>query len=156
MAARKGKDLAQISRELRKMNNKQMATRFRKELRAAASPLVPAVRASIRRLPSSRGYSASGLRGRLSRATKLEVRTTGKEAGVAIRVDGRKMPAHQRAVPAYMEGTKKRWKHPVYGRRSLWVSQGAHPYFYRVMAAAGGRARTAVGRVMDQVSKDIT
>lgn len=157
MAPRSGKDLAQISRELKRMNDKELKKRFTKELRTAAKPLVPAVRASIRGIPSSRPYKASGLRGQMSRATGLQVKTAGKQASVVIRVDGRKMPPKAKAVAAYMEGTKPRpWRHPVYGHRQVVVQQDPHPYFYRVMRVAGTRARSAVGRVMDQVSKDIT
>ncbi|MFI0900561.1 hypothetical protein [Streptomyces sp. NPDC020983] len=138
------------------MDDKELLKRFRKELRAAGKPLVPLVRASIRRIPSSRPYSAQGLRGQLSRATGLEVKTVGRQASAAIRVDGRKMPNKARSVQAYMEGTKPRWRHPVFGN-TVWVQQPAHPYFFKVVApAAGPRARAAVNRVMDSVSKDIT
>jgi hypothetical protein len=153
---RHGKDLAQISRELRRMNDKEMLKRFRKELRVAASPLVPAVRASIAAIPSTRPYSSDGLRGQMSRATGLQVKTVGKQASVVIRVDGRKMPNHSRAVQSYMEGVKSPWRHPVYGNREVWVRQEPNPYFYKVMDRAGPRARLAVNRVLDQVSKDIT
>jgi hypothetical protein len=153
---RHGKDLAEISRELRRMNDKEMLKRFRKELRAAATPLVPAVRASIAAIPSSRPYSADGLRGHMSRATTLQVRTVGKQASVVIRVDGRKMPPRSRAVQSYMEGVKSPWRHPVYGNREVWVKQEPNPYFYKVMDRAGPLARLAVNRVLDQVSKDIT
>ncbi len=156
MARRTGKDLAQISRELREMNDKELAKRFRKELRVAAAPLVPAVRASIRAIPSTRPYAADGLRGQMSRATSLQVKTVGKQASVIIRVDGRKMPPRSKAVQAYMEGIKPRWRHPVYGNYEVWVQQPPNPYFYKVMAAAGPRARVAVYRVLNQVSKDIT
>lgn len=151
---RTGKDLAQISRELRKMDNKELSKRFRKELRAAAAPLVPAVRASIRGIPSKRAYSADGLRGQMSRATTLQVKTVGRQASVILRVDGRKMPPNK-AIQSYVEGKKSPWRHPVFGH-DVWVKQDPNPYFYKVMAAAGPRARLAVNRVLDQVSKDIT
>jgi hypothetical protein len=153
---RTGKDLAQISRELRKMDDKELLKRFRKELRVAAAPLVPAVRASIRAIPSKQRYKADGLRGQMSRATTLQVKTVGKQASVVIRVDGRKMPNRSKAVQSYMEGIKSPWRHPVYGNREIWVKQEPNPYFYKVMAGAGPRARLAVNRVLSQVSKDIT
>jgi hypothetical protein len=153
--SRTGKDLKQISRELRRMNDKELLRRFRKDLRASAAPLVPAVRASIRAIPSKRPYSSDGLRGRMVRATNLQVKTTGKQASVIIRVDGRKMPAGAKAVQSYMEGVKPRWRHPVYGH-AWYVQQPPSPYFYRTVASAGPRARAAVARVLNQVSKDIT
>ncbi|MFI0897063.1 hypothetical protein [Streptomyces sp. NPDC020983] len=148
--------MTRISRELRRMDDKELLKRFRRELRAAAKPLVPAVRASIRAIPSSRPYTAAGLRGQLSRATGLEAKTTGRQAAVIIRVDGRKMPTKAKSLQAYMEGTKPRWRHPVYGNRKVIVQQSPHPYFFTVMRASGPRARVAVNRVIDQVSKDIT
>lgn len=133
-----------------------MLKRFRKELRSAAKPLVPSVRASIRQIPSKRPYTATGLRGQMSRATGLQVKTAGRQASVVIRVDGRKMPTRAKAVQSYMEGIKPRWRHPVYGNRETWVQQPAHPYFYKIVRMGGPRARLAVNRVLDQVSRDIT
>jgi hypothetical protein len=155
---RHGRDLARVVRELRGMDKPEVLKRFRKELRAAAKPLVPAVRASIRQIPSKRPYSAAGLRGQLSRATKLEVKTTGRQASVVIRVDGRKMPSGARAVQSYMEGERPyhRWRHPVFGNDDNWVQQRPNPYFYRVMSVAGAAARRAVNKVMDDISKEIT
>ncbi|CAG6392777.1 hypothetical protein NMG29_06660 [Streptomyces cocklensis] len=156
MELKHGRDLTRISRELRKMDDRELLKRFRRELRAAAKPLVPAVRASIRQIPSSRPYTAAGLRGQMARATGLEVKTTGRQAAVIIRVDGRKMPVKAKALQAYMEGTKPKWRHPVFGNRNVYVQQQPHPYFFTVMRTGGTRARLAVNRVIDQVSKDIT
>lgn len=157
-------DLRRISRELRRMDDKELKKRFRKELRKAAAPLVPKVRASIRSIPAKRGYSAAGLRGRMSRATRLEVKTTGRNAGVAIRVDGRKMPSGQKRLPALMEGegvqrgrrVDTRWRHPVFGNREVWVQQDSHPYFFPVVGMAGPASRRAVTKVLDGISRDIS
>jgi hypothetical protein len=136
------------------MDDAELKKRFRKELRAAAAPLVPKVRAAIRAVPSTRGYSPAGLRGALSQATRLELKTTGKQAGVAIRVDGRKMPSHMKSLPSMVEG-KKRWRHPVFGH-DVWVNQTPHPYFYDALRVAGPVSRRAVSRVLDGISKDIS
>ncbi|MFJ8153970.1 hypothetical protein [Streptomyces sp. NPDC094468] len=148
-------DMRRIARELGRMDDKELKKRFRKELRKAAAPLVPKVRASIRRIPSKQRYTPDGLRGTLARATRLEVKTTGREAGVAIRVDGRKMPAHMKSLPSMVEG-KKRWRHPVFGNREVWVDQPKQPYFYNVVRAAGPASRRAVYRVLDGISRDIS
>lgn len=150
-------DLRRIAKELRAMDDKQLKKKFTKELRAAARPLVPLTRKAIRAIPSSRSYSAAGLRGRMSKAVRTEVKTTGKRASVAVRVDGRKMANKQGALPAYMEGAKRPWRHPVYGNRDAWVVQAARPYFYKTLRPkAGPAARKAVNRVITEVSKEIT
>ncbi|MET9086167.1 hypothetical protein ABZX77_30550 [Streptomyces sp. NPDC004237] len=148
-------DMRRIARELRRMDDAELKKRFRRELRKAAAPLVPVVRASIRGIPSKRAYSPGGLRGTLAKATRLEVKTTGREAGVAIRVDGRKMPAHMKSLPSMVEG-KKRWRHPVFGNREVWVDQPKHPYFYNVVRVAGPASRRAVNKVLDGISRDIS
>lgn len=150
---RTSNDLRRITRELRRMDNKEITKRFRKELRAAAKPLVPVVRASIQSIPSRTGDGS--LRAAMSRAVRVEVKTTGRQAGVAIRVDGRKMPAHMKSLPSMVEG-KKRWRHPVFGNRDVWVQQPSHPYFYKVVGPAGAESRRAVSRVLDGITHDIS
>lgn len=151
-----GDDLRRISRELKRMDRPEILKRFRKELRAVAKPLVPVVRTSIRGIPSKRAYAADGLRGRLSKATRLEVKTTGSRAQVKIIVDGRKMPSHAGSLPAYMEGKKKPWRHPVFGNREVWVAQQPpHPYFYSALRTAGPAARVAVDRAITGITRDI-
>lgn len=156
MTMRTGRDLKRISKELRGMDNREIRKRFGKELRAAAKPMVPAVRAAIRNIPSKRAYSADGLRGRMAKATKLEVRTVGKDAGVRIRVDGRKMPDKQKALQSYMEGVKPRWRHPVFGNTDVWVQQKPQPYFFRTVEPLGARTQIRVIKAIDKVAKDIT
>lgn len=153
---RTGKELRRIAAELRRMDNKEIKREFTRELRAAAKPLVPAVRQSIRQIPSKRPYSGDGLRGRMARAVKLEVRTVGRDAGVRIRVDGRKMPTHEKALQSYMEGLKKPWRHPVYGNREVWVKQDPKPYFYKVVRPLGIASRVQVNRAIDRVAKKIS
>lgn len=152
---RGGRELRRITKGLREVGDgREIKKRFTKELRAAAKPLVPAVRASILAIPTS-GSMGTGLRRRIARAVRLTVRTTGRSAGVSIAVDGRKMLPGEGALPAYMEGTKKPWRHPVFGG-DTWVTQTPRPYFYRVVRPLGQKSRTAVNKVLDEVTKDIT
>ncbi|QTD96966.1 hypothetical protein [Streptomyces cyanogenus] len=152
---RTGEELRRISAQLRRLDNPELKKRFRKELRAVAKPLVPLVRESIRNIPSKRGYSPEGLRAQMAKAVRVEVRTTGKDANVSIRVDGRKMPTHMRSLPSMAEG-KKRWRHPVFGNREVWVTQTSRPYFYKVVRPAGAASRRAVNRVLDGITRDIS
>lgn len=138
------------------MDDKRLKKEFRKGLRAAAKPMVPAVRAAIQQIPSKQPYQSDGLRGLMSKAVKLEVKTTGRQAGVRIRVDGRRMPAHMRALQAYMEGKKKPWRHPVWGNREVWVKQDPKPYFYKTVMPMASRARQGVNRAADRVAQQIT
>jgi hypothetical protein len=152
---RGGGELVRINRALRAMDNPEVTRRFRRELREAARPLVPQVRASIQAIPSRTGNGS--LRAEMAKATRIEVRTAARDANVSIRVDGRKMPTGRRSLQAYMEGTKKPWRHPVFGNREVWVRQEPKPYFFRVVEpSAGPRSRAAVNRVLDSISRDIS
>ena len=152
---RTGGDLKRIAAELRIQGNGALKAEFRKTMRTAARPLVPAVRSAIRQIPSSRNYSADGLRGRMSRAVKLEIKTTGIQAGVRLRVDGRKMPDREKALQSYMEGVKKPWRHPVYGNRENWVKQDAHPYFYKTVNRFGPATRLNVAKAAEGIARKI-
>lgn len=152
-----GKDLERIARELREVGNgREIRKRLTREIRRELAPAVLAVRREIAAIPT-KGEGSSGLRQRMARATRLQVRTAGRDAGATIRVDGRKMPDGQRRLPSYMEGkAKKPWRHPVYGNRAVWAVQPAHPYFFRVVEPFGVRARVGVQRVADAIARDIT
>lgn len=156
ITVRTSRDLRRIATELRRMNDKKLKAEFRKELREAAKPMVPAVRQAIQQIPSSQPYRPEGLRGLMSKAVRLEVKTTGRQAGVRIRVDGRKMPTHMRALQAYMEGKKHPWRHPVWGNREVWVKQDPHPYFYKTVMPMSVRARAGVNKAADRVAQQIT
>lgn len=152
-----GVQLRTVARRLRDMDDRKAGALFRRELRAAAAPLVPAVRASIGKIPSKSGGPRRGqLRRDMQRATKLYVRTSGPLTGVVIMVDGRKMPAGEKSLPAYEEGTKPHWRHPVFGK---WLpgqaDQPPHPYFYSTVRPLGVFSRAAVGRAMSRTESYI-
>lgn len=151
-----GTELRRISKELRTMGDgKEIKKRFSRDLRAAAAPLVPAVRSAIAAIPATSG-DHTGLRTEMARATGLTVRTTGRQASVSIQVDGRKMPSGRKALQAYMEGLKRPWRHPVFGNRDVWVTQQPHPYFFRTVRPLGVASRIVVNRTISKITRDIS
>ncbi|MGH3097869.1 MAG: hypothetical protein ACRDMV_17950 [Streptosporangiales bacterium] len=151
---RGGQKLRQITAELNRMGDgHQVRTRFSRELRATARPMVADVRASIMAIPTH-GSKHTGLRARMAAATSLHVNVSARGAAVWVIVDGRKMPPGQGSLPAYMEGSKPRWQHPVYGVGV--VTQASHPYFAPVVRRYGPKTRRAVYDVVDGISDDIT
>jgi hypothetical protein len=141
-------------------DGKQLMKELRTELRAVARPLVPKVRAAWLSAPSKgrTGRPGPSLRALLAKATRIEVRTTGKSAGVNIRTDGRKMPSGMKALPGYAEGVRRRpWRHPVHGDRNTWVTQQPFPRFYAAVqpdeAAAQRAATDAVDKVLNKIAR---
>ena len=151
---RGGGDLRRVSAELRRMGDGgELLRAYRRELRAAAAPMVPAVRAAIAAIPAA-GPASTGLRKRLQRATRLQSRTTGKYAGIRVLVDPKKMPSGEKSLPEEMEGTK-RWRHPVFGNRSSWVTQQPHPYFFKTVEPLGARSRAGVAAATAAVERQV-
>ncbi len=152
---RTGPELARIVRELKKMGDgKEIVKRFRSELRSASKPILPAVRTSIGNIPSKQ--QKHSLRKEMQRASTLSITTSGRSAGIVVRVDGRKMPDRKGSLPAYMEGTKKRWRHPVFGNRDNWVDQSKHPYFDPTMHKFVPVILRAIDKVVSEIAKDVT
>jgi hypothetical protein len=146
-------------------DGKELMKELRGELRAVARPLVPKVRAAWLSAPS-KGHGTStrkrrgqpDLRKLFAQATRIEVRTTGKSAGVRIRTDGRKMPDGMKALPGYAEGIRRRpWRHPVHGDRETWVVQEPFPRFFAAVqpdeAAARRAATDAVDKVLNKIAR---
>ncbi|HEY3261846.1 MAG TPA: hypothetical protein VGJ95_16540, partial [Pseudonocardiaceae bacterium] len=116
-------DLKRASKALRGHGDgKRLRKELVAELKAAAAPSVPRVKAAWMAAPSQ-GHG-SGTRGRrdqpnirklLADSTWVQARLTGKEAGVRVRSDGRKLPDGMKALGGYAEGIRRRpWRHPAY------------------------------------------
>jgi hypothetical protein len=154
-------DLKHASKALRNHGDgKQLRKELIAELKAAAAPSVPRVQAAWMAAPSQGWPSTPDLRKLLADSTWVQARLTGKEAGVRIRSDGRKMPDQMKALPGYAEGIRRRpWRHPVRGNREVWVTQQPFPGkpFHTAAAVDEARARRAcndaVDRVFDQIER---
>jgi|SRR5215216_3460646 len=152
-------DLKAVNKALKQLEDgKEIRKQLSRELREIARPLVPRVRQAWLSAPSTQGPGRGqpDLRVLLAKATRAEVRLTGKSAGVTIRTDGRRMPSGMKALPGYAEGIRRRrWRHPVYGNRNTWVQQQPFPRFYDAVqpdeAAAAQAIERAVLRVMNQI-----
>jgi hypothetical protein len=156
-----GTDLRVVSAKLRKAGaDKAVRRQFSRNLRAAAAPMVPAVRASIAAIPVKEGGRSSGLRKRMQKATRLKVRTVGKSASVQILVDPKKMPDGQKALPQYMEGAEghTRWRHPVFAPHGTEpiIQQPPKPYFFKTVRRLGVTSRLAAAKVVRDITKEIT
>jgi hypothetical protein len=159
-------DLKAINKALKQASDgKEIRKQLGKQLRGQIRPMVASVKAAWLSAPSQ-GHKTStrarrgqpDLRKLLAKATAGQVRFTGKEAGVRVRTDGRKMPDHMKALPGYAEGIRRRpWRHPVFGDREMWVTQPKFPRFYEAVqpneAAARRQVIEAVDAVFDQIAR---
>jgi hypothetical protein len=153
-------DLRAVNRALgQAANGKELKKELRGRLREVGRPLAAKVKTAWLSAPSGRGKPrrrGGSLRSSFARATRLEVRLTGKEAGVRVRTDGRKMPDGMKSLPGYAEGVRRRpWRHPVYGDRDTWVTQQPFPRFYQAAQPNEHQARRACEEAVEAVFKKI-
>jgi hypothetical protein len=159
------KDLRDLNKAFKGVaDGKELRAELRTGLRDILKPIVPEVRAAYRASPSmghggmSRAQMARpDLRALLAKATRVEVKLTGRQAGARIRVDGRKMPSGLRGLPKAWEAEGgARWRHPAWGRRrDPWIQQRPRPLFYRIVEPHAEPAARAVEEVAGRVLKKL-
>lgn len=112
---------------------------MRKRLNAAAKPIVAEVKQAALNLPSSvekgdapKDYqNLFSLRRAIASSVKSRFNGTGKGGVLSIRVsttDFMAKSGRPRTIPYYLEGRKRRWRHPVFGNKDNWVDQEAKPF----------------------------
>lgn len=158
-------DLKRLAKDLRQhADGKALRKELTGGMRDALRPLIPQVRAAYLAAPSggspkSRSRATQpDLRVLLAKSVRLEVRTAGKLAGARIRADGRRMPNRMKSLPAYWEPerSRRRWRHPVFGNREVWVQQPAPgPTFYRVLAPHADDTARVIERVVNDVRRKL-
>jgi len=154
--------LTELRRALsREADGKQRVRQLNKELKDAAKPIVPLVRANIMALPSknqSRILGHKPLRKRLSRAVTVQVRY-GSRAGVFVFMNPRKMPDGEKALPAYFERKTGQplLRHPVFGNRQAWVTQltPQEGYFTRSLGGIEQRVTRKIEQIIDDTKRRV-
>ena len=74
---------------------------------------------------SEKRERARGLRESVARGVRLSNVKKGRNSGIVIRSSGTYLPPDQKKLPRAMNRGK--WRHPVFGDRSVWVEQTATP-----------------------------
>ena len=130
------------------------------ELAKTARPFAPLVRAAILNIPV-KGLvpykQPPGLRLRIAKTVTPFATITPGLVVIGLKIQPNKMPSGQYSLPLGMQGAK-RWRHPVFGNREVWVAQGnaPHPYFYEVMTPLGPASRRAIERALENLSRQIS
>jgi len=158
------KDLKALNKAFKNVaDGKELRKEFTTGLRNVLKPLVPEVRAAFKASPSM-GHGGmshaqanrADLRALLAKATRVEVKLTGKQAGARIRVDGRRMPSGLRGLPKAWEAEAgARWRHPTWGNRQNWVQQRSRPLFYRIVAPKAEGAAREIEQIANRVVRKL-
>lgn len=136
-------------------DGRELRRDLRRGLRAAAEPAAALARGSILAMGvGGLDRAVPPLRTAIAAATKVQVHTGLKSAGVAVRVGKTTMPRGFRNAPKRLNA-RKGWRHPVFGT-DRWVTQRGKPgWFDLSMKTARPTARAAVGKAMDDVARRI-
>lgn len=174
----RGVSLNVIARNLRNMDDRQVAAIFKRHLEEAAKPFPARVRQAVYAIPvkdhADKPWQRahSGLRARIAQCVSLtswdDDRVFGhRAAGVSVWVDVRKMIPDYKTLPLYMEGVHEnrlhsytRWRHPVYGPSLRnpepgWSQQESHPYFRPAVEPLGRAAKEAMNAALDDITRQI-
>lgn len=175
-------EFRKLARDLRAAGNGKLTRRLRAGMRRAAEPMLADAKANVSAI-TSKGVRGSGtadraafvagrsrrltervqerikghtgLRAATAHATRLEVTTTGGNAGVRLRCSRNQMPANQRKLPVHLNTGK--WRHPTHGNREAWVTQTATPpgWFSRSVQNHGPRVRDAADVVVNELIAEV-
>ena len=161
-------DLQRLGKELKRSGKKDLQKETLKRMRAPVQKLVPDVRSAVRALPGSSTGERSArslaerprsLRDAVARGVQVKSSLSGKYVGIRIRVDPRHLPRGSKALPKYLEGTKRPWRHPTFGRRDNpkdWQQQRPHPYFYPTIHAHIPAIKAQIAEIVQEITKKIT
>jgi hypothetical protein len=138
---------AEVARRLRKAGRGDLQRRMVRSIRREGGPALNSVRQAWLTVevtslaPNDRGGHgrpdrSTGLRRRVSRATRIAV----QQRGIKIYVSGKAVDPNYPSLPFYLNGFPRRrpWRHQVFGNRNVWVAQRGQEVFY---PAAAGHAR---------------
>jgi len=164
-----GGSLAVISRELRRMDGRQVTTIFRQRLDVAARSYPMRIRAAALAIPVKPEGRHTGLRARIAGCVSYSsgIDLTGQEpkAYASLWIDPRKMEPDYKTLPLYMEGVREkvgrdnrgysRWRHPVFGDREVWRGQPSHPFFYPPADPFGRAADAAIREALGDITRKL-
>ena len=149
--ARGADQLEDLGRAL-KHADKQLKKDMLRAFREAGKPVVKDIKARAGdSLPASGGFAS-----RVARSTiGVRTRLSGKSTGIRIQASGKKG-----ATTATIKGLDEsgEWRHPVWGNRSVWVSQsaaGAIGWFSEPIEDNEGRLRSELLDAMDRTAEAI-
>lgn len=130
--------------------DKVLRKELRKALTDAADPLTGAVREAIEASPS--GHDGT-LRGEVSRTVTSAVRFAGSQVTLSVTSAGARMPGGKGDLPAYLNG--KGWRHPVYGRRSVFQRSRATGWFDQTISDRADSLRGSVESALDETRRKL-
>jgi hypothetical protein len=133
---------------------KEVKKELRRALREAVKPLVPKARASVLGQASQGKGKGPSLRADMARAVEVKVDLGGRNPGVRLRLNGRKLRGRPPGLVAMYEGTIP-WRHPVFGDTEKWAAQSHRGFLTEVGRAGESTVASDIEKAMDDIGRKI-
>ena len=130
---------------------KEVKKELRKGLREAVKPLVPKARGSV--LGQASKGRGTGLRKDMARAVEVKIDLGGRNPGVRLRLNGRKLNGRPAGLVGMYEGVVP-WRHPVFGT-GTWVSQPHRGFLTEVGRAGEADVARGAAKTMNDIGRKI-
>lgn len=154
--------LRRLAKDLRKHEEgREIRKGVVRSLKDVANEVVRAEKAAVLALPSKGENARRGrrsLRRRFATATQSRVRASGKDAGVSVLINPKRMPEGQQNLPAYWNRERgyERLRHPVFGDPDTWVQdQHVTPWFYETARPYETVTQRRLIGVLDAAARDL-
>ncbi|MFD0074254.1 hypothetical protein ACFVIY_17655 [Streptomyces sp. NPDC127166] len=159
--------LVDLSRRLRAAGGPRLQANLVRRVRRAAEPLKNDLQQTIRTLPIDAEPRKKGKRGgaspttrplraTIAEAVRISVRTT-RPVGARVWMDRWSLPPDLQKMPAVMNSSNGRIRHPVFGNKKRWANQWTTPLWWdKTVRAHTPRMQAEVARVLDDVRRTIT
>ncbi|MYV58043.1 hypothetical protein [Streptomyces sp. SID3212] len=148
-----GSEIKKISDQLREID-RTLPAKFRKDLKAAAKPLVVQAKAAAKEIPITRP-DRRRLRKKIATGIALQV-STGKRARIRVVT---RMPDSKTAIIPRGLGSPAGFRHPVFGDANQWVVQhAANPannWFMNSMQNGHADAEARIKETLREARRDI-
>lgn len=145
-----GDEFHKLARRLKKAGEVELSKKLNKTIKEIAKTVADEQKAAVKALPA-KGAKHTGLRSRVAGKVRVQVKTTGSDAGVRIQVDKAGTLGN---MPAYLNIGS--WRHPYFGNKKVWFKQEVPPgWFDKPAEKSGPAARKELLGVMEDVAEKI-
>lgn len=147
-----GKELKVIADKLREID-KKLPNKFRKDLKAAAKPLMMKAKENAKKIPVKKPDKRR-LRRKIATGVAIQV-SVGKRARIRIVT---RMPDTGTAIIPRGLSTDKGFRHPVFGDKTKWVVQraaGSGNWFMDAMQDGNADAQARIKATLEEAKREI-
>lgn len=142
-----GREVAKITKALREID-KKLPAQLRKDLRAAAQPIVAKAKSNARTIPVN-STDPNKIRAAIARGIGIKV-STGKNARMRVVT---RMPEPSQAIIPRGFDSPKGFHHPVFGNSEVTQIPKATGWFFKAAEAEAPFAIAAVKQVLRDAAK---